>query len=322
MLVNVVILVGALLVLLFSAGWFISGASVLAEKMGIPPLLIGMIIIGFGTSSPELLVSVQAAMDNNAALAIGNAVGSNITNITLILGLTAVLAPIAVQSNIVRRELPFLLVATTVLFALGWDGLLSRVDAVILLSLFAVILGWAMVLARQTPDDALADDVTKELNEVTMSSKKAAVLVAVGLVLLTLSSRWLVSSAVQLATALGVSELMIGLTIVALGTSSPELAASVIAARKGEHDLALGNVLGSNLFNTLGAIGAAGLTRPLPVTETLVFRDMPVLLLVTLLLFPAAVGWRGPGSINRWEGALLLTGFAGYTGYLIFSNLS
>jgi cation:H+ antiporter len=319
---NFAALLLGLTLLLFSAGWFIQGASTLAEKLRIPPLIIGMIIIGFGTSTPELLVSTQAALEGNHGLAIGNAVGSNITNIALILGLTAVLAPIAVQSIVVRRELPILLVATLLLFFLVRDAHLSRFDAGCLMAAFTLVMAWTFYQAKQTPDDALAEDVKQELGGTSMGSWKAAFLMVGGLILLMLSSRLLVWSAVKLATALGVNDLLIGLTIVALGTSLPELASSVMVARKGEHDLALGNVLGSNLFNTLVVVGVAGLAKPIQVLPNVLKLDLPVLLLVTGTLLLVSFGIKGPGRINRFEGFMFLGGFGVYTLYLILTNLA
>ena len=309
------ILIG-LALLVWSAGRFVGGASATAAHFGMPPLLIGMVIVGFGTSVPEMVVSALAASQGNPGLALGNAYGSNITNIALILGITAMLAPIAVHSQVMRKELPILTVVT--LFA-GWqlfDGELSRMDAAVLIGVFFVLIGWSIWSGLRSPSDSMAADVSTELGVHSMPIRKALFWLVAGLVVLIISSRILVWGAVDLATAFGVSDLVIGLTIVAIGTSLPELASSIIAARKGEHDLALGNILGSNLFNTLAVVGIAGMISPMAVAGDVLTRDLPVMVLLTIGLFVLGYGFRGPGRINRFEGAMLLAVFIGYTGYL------
>lgn len=320
MLLALLAIAAGLTLLVWSADRFVEGSAITASHFGMPPLLVGMVVVGFGTSAPEMVVSALAATQGNPGLALGNAYGSNITNIALILGITAVISPIAVHSQVMRKELPILALVT--LFAI-WqllDGNLSRMDAGGLLLLFAVLLGWSIWTGMKKPQDALAGEVSAELVEHAMPIRKAVFWLVAGLILLIISSRILVWGAVDLATAFGVSDLIIGLTIVAIGTSLPELASSVIAARKGEHDLALGNILGSNLFNTLAVVGIAGMIAPMEVAGEVLVRDLPVMAGLTFALFILGYGFPGPGRINRVEGALLMSAFVAYTLYLLTST--
>ena len=284
-----------------------------------PPLLIGMVIVGFGTSAPEMVVSAVASWQGNPALALGNAYGSNITNIALILGLTALLSPIAVHSRVLRQELPLLTAVTCLAGVLVWDSLLSRVDAWVLLLVFAALMVWTVRQGLKQPEDNLAAEIEEKLKAQPMPLNKALFWVFFGLVTLVASSRALVWGAVEIAHGFGVSDLVVGLTIVAVGTSLPELASSVVAARKGEHDIALGNILGSNLFNTLAVVGLAGVIKPMAVAHEVLTRDMLVMTILTLSLFVFGYGFRGPGRINRIEGMLLLAAYATYTGWLIMT---
>lgn len=319
MLWPVVAVVVGLIVLVWSADRFVDGAAATARHLGMPTLLIGMVIIGFGTSAPEMVVSALAASQGNPGLAIGNGFGSNITNIALILGLTAVLSPIAVQSRILKAELPVLMGATLLVGALLYDLEISRADAWIMLGVFFVIMGWSIWRGMKQPQDTLADDIAHELDAEHMPLSRALVWLVIGLTLLIASSRLLVWGAVDIATALGVSDLIIGLTIVAIGTSLPELASSVIAVRKNEHDLAIGNVIGSNLFNTLAVVGIAGAISPLTVASEVLYRDWMVMTGLTLSLFILGFGVLGRGRINRIEGALLIGVYAAYAGYLFYT---
>lgn len=306
-----------LVLLVWSADRFVDGSAAAARHLGMPPLLIGMVVVGFGTSAPEMVVSALAAMQNNPGIALGNAYGSNITNIALILGITALISPIAVHSQVLRKELPILTVVTLLAAWQLGDGALTRFDALVLLGVFAGLMAWTIVQGMRKKTDALGQEMEAELSGQTMPLKRALLWVGVGLLLLIASSRILVWGAVEIAHGFGVSDLIIGLTIVAVGTSLPELASSVIAARKGEHDIALGNILGSNLFNTLAVVGIAGAIRPMPVAPEVLSRDMLVMGTLTLALFIIGFGFRGPGRINRIEGALLLACYVGYTAYLI-----
>jgi cation:H+ antiporter len=310
-------ILAGLALLVWSADRFVEGSAAAAGHFGMPPLLIGMVLVGFGTSAPEMVVSALAASQGNPGLALGNAYGSNITNIALILGITAVIAPIAVHSQVMRKELPILALVTLAAAWLLFDGELSRLDATGLLVLFALVLGWSIWSGMRKTDDVFATEMDAELATHPMPIRNAMLWLVVGLLLLIISSRILVWGAVDLATRFGVSDLVIGLTIVAIGTSLPELASSIIAARKGEHDLALGNILGSNLFNTLAVVGIAGSIAPMAVANEVLIRDIPVMVGLTLALFVLGYGFRGPGRINRVEGVGLLAIFVGYTAYLL-----
>lgn len=307
-----------LLLLVWSADKFVDGAAATAGHLGMPALLIGMVVIGFGTSAPELVVSVIASMQGNPALALGNAYGSNITNIALIIGLTALLAPITLNSQVLKREMPLLIMVTLIAAYPLWDGIITTLEAWFLLAVFAIYIGWSIVEGMNQPSDALSSEFEQELKTKLMPLKPAILWLIVGLVLLIISSRLLVWGAVDIATALGVSDLVIGLTVVAIGTSLPELASALAAIRKNEHDLAIGNVIGSNMFNTLAVVGLAGTIHPIPLEPLVLQRDWVAMLALTLLL--AVFGFRlnkRPNRINRVHGALLLCCFIAYTGYLL-----
>ncbi len=304
--------VSGLALLVWSADRFVEGAAATARHFGMPPLLIGMVIVGFGTSAPEMVVSALSAFQGNPGIALGNAYGSNITNIALILGLTALVRPITVHSGILRKELP-ILTAVTVLAAFQIrDSQITRGDALILLSVFAGLMTWAIVQGLRRRNDALGTEFERELAANAMSIGRALFWLIIGMILLIISSRMLVWGAVEIAREFGISDLVIGLTIVSVGTSLPELASSIIATRKGEHDIALGNVLGSNLFNTLAVVGIAGAIHPMAVAPEVLYRDIPVMGGLTISLFAVGYGFRGPGVINRREGALLLACYIGY----------
>ncbi|MBL0513490.1 Inner membrane protein YrbG [compost metagenome] len=315
-----VALIAGLALLVWSADKFVDGAAATARYAGMPPLLIGMVIIGFGTSAPEMVVSALASMQGNPGLALGNAYGSNITNIALILGLTALISPIAVSSQVVRKEIPILLGITLLTGALLIDGHLGRGDALILGGVFIALLGWSIWTGIKGKGDALDEDVNVELDSEAMPLKKAIFWLIVGLVLLVGASRLLVWGAVTIAQAFGISDLVIGLTIVAVGTSLPELASSLMAIKKKEHDLALGNVLGSNLFNTLAVVGIAAGIAPLDVDPAVLSRDWSLMMGLTLLLLVMCLGRKGQGRINRVEGGILLCIFVAYTGWLLTSQ--
>ena len=282
-----------------------------------PPLLVGMLIVGFGTSAPELVVSVFAALDGSPALALGNAWGSNILNMALILGVTALILPIAVQSAILRKELPILMAATALTAILVWDSVLTRADSLLLLTVFAVLIVWSIVAARGHARDALAVETASALRHSAMPLSRALSWLALGLLVLVVSSRLLVWGAVAIAQTLGVSDAVIGLTVVAIGTSLPELASCIAAARKGEDDIALGNVMGSSLFNTLAVVGLAGAIAPMDIEPELLTRDLPVMAGLTVLLFVMGWGFKGPGRINRLEGSLLVLVYFAYTAWLL-----
>ncbi|MCD6581219.1 MAG: calcium/sodium antiporter [Desulfuromusa sp.] len=310
-----VALICGLILLVWSADRFVEGAAATARYAGMPPLLIGMVVIGFGTSAPEMVVSAFSAAQGNPGLALGNAYGSNIANIALILGLTALICPITIKSGVLRKELPVLLAVTLLGSGLLFDLYLSHVDAWILLLTFALIMGWWIWLGLRQRHDSLEADVDVKLEVDPMSRRAALIWLLVGMTLLVVSSRVLVWGAVEIARGFGVSDLIIGLTVVSIGTSLPELASAMVAIRKGEHDLAIGNVIGSNLFNTLAVVGIAGAIHPLKISSEVLYRDCLLMGLLTLTLFLVGVGEKK--QISRIGGLLLLCIYIGYSGYLI-----
>ena len=316
----VLAVLGGFALLIWSADRFVEGAAATAKHAGMPSLLIGMVIVGFGTSSPEMVVSAMAALDGNPELALGNALGSNIANIGLILGVTALIAPIAVHSKIVRRELPLLLMVSLLAGVILWDHAITRLESLLLLGGFFGLIGWTVFTGLRHREDALAAEIAIEMEARTMPLARALFWLVVGMVLLVVSSRFLIWGAVTVAQALGISDFVIGLTIVALGTSLPELAASVIAARKGEHDIAIGNVVGSSMFNLLAVIGIAGMIAPMSsIAAEVLYRDWSTMFALFLALSIMAYGFRGEGHINRIEGFLLVTAYVAYTGYLLIT---
>jgi cation:H+ antiporter len=320
MMLAIAALIAGLCLLVWSADRFVEGAVATARHFGMPPLLIGMVIVGFGTSAPEMVVSALAAIDGNVGIALGNAYGSNIGNIALILGISALINPILVHSTVLRKELPILTLVTLFTVALIADLNLSRLDAITLLGVFAGLMAWTIIQGLKPRMDTLAKEVELETAKKEMPINRAVFWLIAGLLFLIASSRILVWGAVAIAQMIGVSDMIIGLTIVAVGTSLPELASSIIAARKGEHDIALGNVLGSNLFNTLAVVGIAGFIHPLAVAPETLSRDMVVMVALTISLFLIGYGFRGrQGRVNRFEGAVLLMVYVGYTAWLISS---
>lgn len=310
-------MLAGLVLLVWSADRFVDGASATAHHFAMPPLLVGMLIVGFGTSAPEMVVSVLAASEGSPGLALGNAWGSNILNMALILGITALITPIAVRSVILRKELPILMAVMGLTAVLVWDGLITRWDAWLLLAVFGGLIAWSIVAARGQHRDTLAVGTANELHAGAMPLPRALLWLGLGLLVLVASSRLLVWGAVSIAQTLGVSDVVIGLTVVAIGTSLPELASCVVAARKGEDDIALGNVLGSCLFNTLAVVGLAGAIAPMDIEPSLLMRDLPMMAGLTILLFIMGWGFRGPGRINRFEGSMLVLAYLGYTVWLL-----
>lgn len=313
MLISALAIVAGIAMLIWSADRFISGAAQTARHFGMPTLLIGMVVVGFGTSTPEMLVSLLAALQGNPGIALGNACGSNIANIALILGLTALIRPIAVHSKLVMRELPILAGATALAAWLIRDRAIDRSDALILLAAFLLVMIWNIRNGLRENVDALDGETVQELEAHAMPLRQALFWLAVGLIVLIASSRLLVWGAVDIARTLGVSDLFIGLTIIAIGTSLPELASSIIASRRGEHDIVFGNVIGSNLFNTLMVVAIAGIVDPVRAPPEILGRDIPVMALLTLSLFIFCRGDKGERKIGRRQGALLLSSFIAYS---------
>ena len=312
---------GGFVLLTWSADRFVAGASALAFNLNVSPLIIGLTIVGLGTSAPEILVSAVASWQGNTVRASVNALGSNITNSTLILGITAVVLPLSVHSSILRRELPILILVMTVALLLLLDGTLGRLDGAVLLTGMASILIWMTRTARaeKSQIDPMKEEFADEI-PTDLGMGAATFWLVTGAILLLVSSRILVWGAVSVAHELGVSDLVIGLTIVALGTSLPELAASVMSALKNEHDIAIGNVIGSNIFNLLAVLGLPGLINPSVLDGDVLSRDYPIMFVITLMLFIMAYGFRGPGRINRLEGAIMVSAYAAYQTLLYFNT--
>ncbi|MBK1877278.1 calcium/sodium antiporter [Pelagicoccus mobilis] len=320
MLLPIIALIIGLIVLIWSADRFIDGASGVAGHFGMPPLLIGILIVGFGTSAPELIVSAIAASQDNPGLALGNAFGSNIANIALILGVTSIIIPITVKSSVLRKELPVLAAATALVAYLVWDLDISALDGVIMLIVFLAVMAWSTREGMKSGSDTLAEEFTQEFEEKKISLGASFAWLLIGLLLLLASSRAMVWGAVEIATALGVSDLVIGLTIVAVGTSLPELASSITAARKGEHDIVLGNIIGSNMFNTLAVVGIAAVIHPFQTVSDILTRDLPVVGGLTLALFLVCYRKGGQGRVNRVEAAFLILAFAAYNCWVFLSQ--
>ncbi|MBW3566584.1 MAG: calcium/sodium antiporter [Proteobacteria bacterium] len=322
MLLDATAVLTGFILLVWGADRFVAGAAGTARALGVAPIIIGLTIVGFGTSAPEMLVSAMAAVAGNPDLGVGNAIGSNITNIALILGATAVVAPLTVRSETLRRELPVPMAIMLVSIGLLADRDLDRHDGIILLVALMGFLVWLVQLARSSKaDDPIVQEFAAELPE-TLPLPRALLWLFVGLVILLASSRLLVWGAVNIAAGLGISDLVIGLTVVAIGTSLPELAASIVAVRRNEHDIAVGNVLGSNIFNLLAVMGLPGVIRPGPIPDAVLTRDFPIMIALTLAFFFLAHGIGKPGHFSRRSGVLLLLSFAAYQLILYFGILS
>ncbi len=321
MILAIVAVIVGLAVLVWSADKFVDGAVGVAEFCGMSTLLIGMVIVGFGTSAPELTVSAISAAQGNPELALGNAYGSNIANIALILGATALISPILMQRSVLRGDLPILLAVSVLSIILVWDGSVARWNGILLLAVFAAAMAYS--IRRELRKAKLEKSESQSGNADSAEAKKVSLgksvfWLVLGLVLLVVSSRALVWGAVEIARTLGVSDLLIGLTIVAVGTSLPELASSIAAARRGENDLALGNIIGSNLFNTLAVVGLAAIISPMDEIEKAVtYRDMPLMIALTVALIVLGFRRKGDGRLNRIAGAILLAVYFGYLGLLI-----
>lgn len=313
-------IIAGFVVLIWGADRFVAGAANIATNFGVSPLIVGLTIVGFGTSAPEMLVSALAALDGAPALGVGNAVGSNITNIGLVLAVTLLISPLIVNSDTLRREFPVLMIVMLLALALLWDHNLSRFDGTVLMSGFIFVLGAMAWLAyHSSKNDPLKQEFEQEFAQPTMSSKKATGLFVIGLIALLVGSKTLVWGATGIAHQLGISDLVIGLTIVAIGTSLPELAASVTAALKNEHDIAVGNILGSNIFNLLAVLAMPGLIAPSDSDPMLLLRDLPFMIGFAVALYLFAL--LGPkGRIGRVAGSLMLIAYISYTSLLAYQS--
>jgi len=291
---------------------FVTGAAATARNFGISPLIIGLTIVGIGTSAPEILVSLEASLSGVSSLAMGNAIGSNITNITLVIGLTALVVPLVVQSNIIKREFPILFAVTAVASFLLFDGDLSFNDGLILLGcLFLLIIWIVRVGLKSSNTDPMKQEFADEIPD-SMPTAKALFWLVLGMIVLIVSSKIVVWGAVGFAKHFGISDVVIGLTIIAIGTSLPELAASIVSALKNEPDIAIGNIIGSNMFNLLAVLFIPGLISPSEVPAEVLSRDLYIMIGTTLLFFLMAFGWRKPGRISRFYGLILVSLFIGY----------
>lgn len=312
-------MIAGLALLTLGAEWLVRGASRIAAWAGISPLVIGLTVVAFGTSAPELAINIQSSLAGQPDIAIGNVVGSNIANILLILGISAIVAPLVVTQQVVRQDVPIMIGISIVTYLFALDGLISTLEGFIFVSALFVYI-WFLI--RQSRKESYEVEQEYEQEYAPHEQKnlrgwlRNIALVVAGLGLLVLGARWMVDSAVEVARWLGISELVIGLTVVAVGTSLPELATSVVAAAKGERDIAVGNVVGSNIFNLFFVLGLSSIIVPvgIPVSQAAISFDIPVMIVVALASFP--VFFTG-GQIFRWEGFLFLGYYVAYTVYLI-----
>lgn len=315
MVLNVVFVILGLLGLFYGADWLVKGAARLARSFGVPTLVIGLTVVAFGTSAPELLVSVTAALRGSSDIALGNVIGSNIANIGFILGLTGLLFPIAVHARVIRREIPLMIAISLVTYAIAFDGLISRFDGLILVAGLIAFNITAYVQATKGEDEALLLEIEEfeELESITAPSARLTELgrIALGIAILMLGSRFMVDGAVAIARALGVSELVIGITLVAFGTSLPELATSLVAAFRKESDISVGNIIGSNIYNLLAILGITALVRPIPVAADTLRVEIPVMLAFSIALWPFVLDKK----LHGWRAGVL---FAAYLGFAIW----
>jgi cation:H+ antiporter len=313
MLTAVIQLVAGFLLLVWGADRLVAGASAIARNLGVSPLVIGLTIIGFGTSAPEMVVSAVATLKGNSGLAVGNAIGSNITNMGLVLGLTALIYPLRLESTALKREYPMLLLVMLVCFMMALDGTYSQFEGWTLLTGLLMVIIWIIRIGLHRPlSDPLAEEFDAEIPK-DIPTKIAVFWLLVGLIVLPVSSTFLVDGAITIAQFLDVSDTVIGLTIVALGTSLPELATAITAALNREDDLAIGNIIGSNIFNLLGVLGIASVITPVNLLPIILARDFPAMFLITGALYLMASKFRGPGRIGRRSGSVLLIMFTGYS---------
>ncbi len=322
LLVTSTVVVG-LALLAWGGDRFIIGASATARNLGVPPVLVGLTIVGFATSAPEMIVSAFAATAGSPGLAVGNAVGSNIANLGLVLGTAVLIRPMVVQSQTLRRELPALLISTLIPFLLFLDGILSAIDAIVLLVALVVLVYWLAYLGyRASVLDPIRAEFAAEI-PADMPMLKALMWLAIGMTALLVGAESLVYGAERAARALGISEVIIGLTVVAIGTSLPELAVSVAAARKNEPDLVLGNVIGSNIFNMLAVIGIAGIISPHALEPEILVFHFPAMALLTLAVIVMTYNRsRHRGRLSRRSGAMIFASFFVYHGIVAFQTLS
>lgn len=314
-------IIAGLVLLVWGADRFVHGAAASARNLGVAPLLIGLTIVAFATSAPEILVSVVAALRGEPTLAFGNAIGSNIVNIGLVLGITAMVRPIPLESATLRREMPALLAVTLLTVSLFLDSFLSRIDGIVMLTGLVIVMIWlARLGVRSAPDDPIKMDYEAEIPD-NVSMKSAVIWLVIGLGVLLIGAQWLVTGSIGIAKELGVSEIVIGITIVALGTSLPELAVSLVSALKGEYGLAIGNIVGSNIFNLLAVIGIAATIQPATLAPSVLELHIFVMVAFTLVLFAMTYDYDGKARLSRIEGIALLIAYISYETYVIAQNI-
>ena len=325
MFIQILILLLSLVVLVWSADKFVFGASSLARNLGISPMIIGLTIVAMGSSAPEMMIAATASLQGNPDTAVGNAIGSNITNIALVLGLTALFHPLSVSSSTIKREIPLILVVTAIATYMLADSNFSFNEGLILIIGFVLYIATLLIVtlkrSKQNPiDDKMVLEAEQEVPD-GVSTKSAVIWLVFGIIFLPLSANFLVDSSIFIAKAFGISDLVIGLTVIAVGTSLPELAASIMSIIKKEDDLALGNIIGSNIFNILAVLSLAGLISPGNIDEAAAARDAPYMLATTFLLFLLCFSRGGKFRITRIKGLLLLAVFVGYQ-ILLFSQIN
>ena len=321
MVTSFVILILGFAALVWSADRFVYGAAALAKNFGVPTLIVGLTVVAMGSSAPEMMVSASAALAGKTDTAVGNAIGSNITNILLVLGITALLRPLSVSSSTLKREIPLVLIVSLATWYIFSDNYFSLAEGVALLIGFVVFIGGLIIVslrAKNQTDPFVSEACDEVPNDVP--TKKAVIWLVIGMVLLPVSAHFLIDSAVDIAKYFGLSDLVIGLTIIAIGTSLPELAASIAGVLKNEDDLALGNIVGSNIFNILAVLPFAGIINPSVIDPSVANRDILIMIGATVALIIMSLNFRGAQRINRVEGGLLLIAFLGYQGY-IFSQV-
>jgi cation:H+ antiporter len=321
MLANLLLVIAGLVLLIWGADRFVHGAAATARNLGVAPLMIGLTVVAFATSAPEILVSVVAALQGEPGLAFGNAIGSNIVNIGLVLGMTAMIRPIRLESATLRREMPALLAVTLLTVSLFLDTFLSRIDGIVMLTGLVIVMVWLARLGlRSSATDPIAMDYEAEI-PTDVSMPMAIVWLVVGLGTLLIGAELLVDGAIGIAKMMGVSEVVIGITIVAFGTSLPELAVSLASALKGEYGLAIGNIVGSNIFNLLAVIGIAATIEPATLAPSVLSLHIFVMVAFTLVLFAMTYDYDGKSRLSRLEGLALFIAYAAYSGYVIAQNI-
>jgi cation:H+ antiporter len=313
--------IAGLILLIWGADRFVHGAAATARNLGVAPLMIGLTVVAFATSAPEILVSIDASLRGQPGLAYGNAIGSNIVNIGLVLGAVAIVRPIQLRSATLRREMPALLAVSLLTVSLFLDSYLSRIDGIVMLTGLVIVMIWLARLGMRTaPSDPIKQDYEAEIpTNVTMKMAIFWLLVGVGTLLL--GAHLLVDGSISIAHTLGVSEVVIGILLVAFGTSLPELAVSLVSALKGEYGLAIGNIVGSNIFNLLAVIGVAATIAPTPMAPSVLSLHMFVMVAFTLVLFAMTYDYDGKSELSRIEGVALLTAFIAYDTYVVLQNV-